>query len=300
MSEGELSDDNQLSVTFSDVTDDTDSINEIASIKEKIIEEEAEEEETEPVRAMMSSLSVRQTTQFQKTPSSETVKCTVELKPPSLRSATPVTAVHHSKPLTPGGFVGFASLPDQVYRRSIRKGFEFSLMVVGESGLGKSTLVNSMFLTDIYASKENVICPSEKTVKVESHHVVLEEGGVKLSLNIVDTPGFGDGVDNTNCWDPIIKHVDEQFNIFLEAETRVNRVTIPDNRIHVCLYFIAPSGHGLKSIDVEFMRRLHDKVTVRNKYSNLLTVKSDLRRLYSSLNVLLLTGGLGEHNSSYW
>ena len=237
--------------------------------------------------------------QFQKTPSSETVKCTLELKPASMRSPAVVTK-HHSQPLTPGGFVGFASLPDQVYRRSIRKGFEFSLMVVGESGLGKSTLVNSMFLTDIYASKENVICPSEKTVKVETHHVVLEEGGVKLSLNIVDTPGFGDGVDNTNCWEPIIKHVDEQFNVFLEAETRVNRVTIPDNRIHVCLYFIAPSGHGLKSIDVEFMRRLHDKVTVRNKYSNLLTVKSDLRRLYSSLNVLLLTGGLGEHNSSYW
>ena len=234
--------------------------------------------------------------QFQKTPSSETVKCTLELKPASMRSPAVVTK-HHSQPLTPGGFVGFASLPDQVYRRSIRKGFEFSLMVVGESGLGKSTLVNSMFLTDIYASKENVICPSEKTVKVETHHVVLEEGGVKLSLNIVDTPGFGDGVDNTNCWDPIIKHVDEQFNVFLEAETRVNRVTIPDNRIHVCLYFIAPSGHGLKSIDVEFMRRLHDKVTVRNKYLNLLTVKSDLRRLYSSLNRLLL---LGEHNSSYW
>ena len=290
MSEGENSDDNQLSVTFSDVTDDTDSINEISSIKEKIIEEEAEEEE-EPVRlTMMSSLSVRggggrQIPQFQKTPSTETVKCTVELRSPS------VVTKHHSQPLTPGGFVGFASLPDQVYRRSIRKGFEFSLMVVGESGLGKSTLVNSMFLTDIYASNLPVISPSEKTVKVETHHVVLEEGGVKLSLNIVDTPGFGDGVDNTNCWDPIIKHVDEQFNVFLEAETRVNRVTIPDNRIHVCLYFIAPSGHGLKSIDVEFMRRLHDKVRVRvtgrNKYLNLLTVKLDLRRLYSSLNRLL-------------
>ena len=291
MSEGENSDDNQLSVTFSDVTDDTDSMNEISSIKEKIIEEEAEEEEEEvreqPVREMMTSLSVRgggqlaQLPQFQKTPSSETVKCTAELKPASRRSPSLVTPVLHSKPITPGGFVGFASLPDQVYRRSIRKGFEFSLMVVGESGLGKSTLVNSMFLTDIYASKENVICPSEKTVKVETHHVVLEEGGVKLSLNIVDTPGFGDGVDNTNCWEPIIKHVDEQFNVFLEAETRVNRVTIPDNRIHVCLYFIAPSGHGLKSIDVEFMRRLHDKVrsqshslTVKNKYLNLLTVNS--------------------------
>ena len=64
-------------------------------------------------------------------------------------------------------------------------------MVVGESGVGKSTLVNSMFLTDIYTSKENVLCPSpvQRTVHVENHHVVLEEGGVKLSLNVVDTPG---------------------------------------------------------------------------------------------------------------
>ena len=64
---------------------------------------------------------------------------------------------------------------------------------------------------------------------------------------MVDTPGFGDGVDNTGCWDPIIHYVEEQFNLFLEAETRVNRVTVPDTRVHACLYFIAPSGHGLKA-----------------------------------------------------
>ena len=31
-------------------------------------------------------------------------------------------------------------------------------------------------------------------------------------------------------------------------------------KVHACLYFIAPSGHGLKPLDVEFMQRLHDKV----------------------------------------
>ena len=30
----------------------------------------------------------------------------------------------------------------------------------------------------------------------------------------------------------------------------------------MCLYFIQPTGHGLKPIDIEFMRRLHDKVNI--------------------------------------
>lgn len=30
------------------------------------------------------------------------------------------------------GYVGFASLPNQVYRKSVKRGFEFTLMVVGK------------------------------------------------------------------------------------------------------------------------------------------------------------------------
>lgn len=37
-------------------------------------------------------------------------------------------------------YVGFANLPNQVHRKSVKKGFEFTLMVVGEfSGLFLST-----------------------------------------------------------------------------------------------------------------------------------------------------------------
>jgi len=179
-------------------------------------------------------------------------------------SPKPESVPRKSPPRQLDGYVGFANLPNQVYRKSVKKGFEFTLMVVGETGLGKSTLINSMFLTDIYSAAYPG--PSQrlkKTVQVETNQVLMKEGGVNLTLTIVDTPGFGDAVDNSNCWDSVLNYVESQYEAFLEAETKVARnPTMADSRVHACLYFIAPSGHGLKPLDIEFMKQLHDKINI--------------------------------------
>ena len=66
------------------------------------------------------------------------------------------------------------------------------MMVVGEAGLGKSTLVNSLFLSDLYADRK--IHPVDerlkKTVEIQKTTMEIEEKGVKLRLTIVDTPGI--------------------------------------------------------------------------------------------------------------
>ncbi|XP_034942981.1 septin-7 isoform X6 [Chelonus insularis] len=172
-------------------------------------------------------------------------------------------AVQPTKPKELDGYVGFANLPNQVYRKAVKKGFEFTLMVVGESGLGKSTLINSMFLADIYSAEyPGPSLRVKKTVAVETSKVLLKENGVNLTLTVVDTPGFGDAVDNSNCWVPVIEFIESKYEEFLNAESRIVRKQIPDSRVHCCLYFISPSGHGLKPLDVEFMQRLHDKVNI--------------------------------------
>ena len=57
-------------------------------------------------------------------------------------------------------------------------------MVVGESGLGKSTLVNSLFLSDLYSNRK--IPPVDerigRTTEIEKTTMEIEEKGVKVAL----------------------------------------------------------------------------------------------------------------------
>ncbi|KAK5617884.1 hypothetical protein CRENBAI_025333 [Crenichthys baileyi] len=169
---------------------------------------------------------------------------------------------------------------------------------LSESGLGKSTLINSLFLTDLYSKdypgpsqriKKTVqvevqekrrqrCCRIRKTVgvkedggtmretatrlscvliwlrqtgkrgggrllleeriekigreTVEQSKVLIKEGGVQLTLTIVDTPGFGDAVDNSNCWQPVINYIDSKFEDFLNAESRIMK-EIQEHKIKI-------------------------------------------------------------------
>jgi septin 7 len=142
---------------------------------------------------------------------------------------------------------------------------ELTLVFPGESGLGKSTLVNTLFNTSLYPPKERKqpsLDFTPKTVNIQAISADIEENGVRLRLTVVDTPGFGDFVNNDDSWRPIIENIEQRFDAYLDAENKVNRMNIVDNRVHACVYFIQPTGHSLKPLDVEVMRRLHTKVNL--------------------------------------
>ncbi|KAK6968802.1 septin-5, partial [Biomphalaria glabrata] len=179
-------------------------------------------------------------------------------------------------------YIGFATLPEQVHRKAVRKGFDFTLMVVGESGLGKSTLINSLFLSDLYKGRElpSVNDLVERTVNIEKKQLEIEEKGVRLKLTIVDTPGFNDAVNAGNSQKSLIEYVDKQFEQYYEDECGLNRRNIVDNRVHCCLYFISPYGHGLRQIDIETMKKLHHKVNIVPLLAKAdILTKEELRRM---------------------
>lgn len=160
--------------------------------------------------------------------------------------------------------MGFAALPNQLHRKSVKKGFDFTLMVAGESGLGKSTLINSLFLTNLYEDRQvpDASARTAQTLTIERRGVEIEEGGIKVKLTLVDTPGFGDSVDCSDCWLPVVRFIEEQFEQYLRDESGLNRKNIQDSRVHCCLYFISPFGRGLRPLDVAFLRAVHEKVNI--------------------------------------
>ncbi|KAL5017105.1 hypothetical protein ScPMuIL_006694 [Solemya velum] len=160
--------------------------------------------------------------------------------------------------------ISFSHLRDQVHRRTTKQVFEFTIMVVGESGLGKSTLLNTLFLAELYKDRQvhRVQENLSQTTDIEVRQINMTERGVKLRLTIVDTPGFGDPVNGEECWKSIVEYVDHQMDQYFHAESGLNRKRIQDMRVHCCLYFISPYGHGLKPMDIDLMKRLHNKVNI--------------------------------------
>ncbi|XP_004718043.2 septin-9-like, partial [Echinops telfairi] len=91
----------------------------------------------------------------------------------------------------------------------------------------------------------------------------IEEKGVRMKLTVIDTPGFGDHINNENCWQPIMKFINDQYEKYLQEEVNINRKKrIPDTRVHCCLYFIPATGHALRPLDIEFMKRLSKVVNI--------------------------------------
>ncbi|KAI9360676.1 Septin-type guanine nucleotide-binding (G) domain-containing protein [Pilaira anomala] len=170
-------------------------------------------------------------------------------------------------------YVGFDTITQQIEKKLLKKGFQFNVMVVGQSGLGKSTLVNTIFASHLIESKGRLAADetARQTTEIEavSHifnppsFIAIEENGVRLRLNIVDTPGYGDQVNNENCWEPIIKFIKDQHSAYLRKELTARRERyIVDTRVHCCLFFITPSGHSLKPIDIVVLKKLCEVVNV--------------------------------------
>jgi septin 1 family protein len=183
-------------------------------------------------------------------------------------------------------------------KKDNRRAIRFTLLVTGAQGTGKTSFVNSLLDQNIlphrfhYNSAEKNGNTIPKTITysnlstlnasemmrsfdpatahqepgvaiTETSVEIVDEDDSKILLTVIDTPGFGDNINNTICIEEVCNFLEQQFDFVLAEETKVRRnPRFEDTRVHACLYFIEPTGHGLRELDIESMARFSKYVNV--------------------------------------
>lgn len=206
------------------------------------------------------------------------------------------TVVVQAANIIEGYNIGCDCIPIQQERLRAHKGARFTMMVAGRSGLGKTTFVNTLFdtsiLSNVWGKKKSTSIP-EMTKFVVQQEALLEGNDVRLYLNVIDTPGFGEKSNNSFAWIPLINFIDEQMRSYIFQEEQPIRSAIKDKRIHCCLYFLEPTNKGVTTLDLITMREISKRVNMipiiakadAFNFEELLAFKQELRDTINSAGI---------------
>ncbi|KAJ1959332.1 Cell division control protein 11 [Dispira parvispora] len=180
---------------------------------------------------------------------------------------------HPTSPVVPGlqtdqfqNYSSYHARPGSHRWKNAKKGLQFTVMTVGCPGLGRTTFINTLcekqvLPPPVYGNPDQA--HEVQPMNFAPYNVDMEEDGIKIALTVIDTPGFGNGIDNEEHFKQIVQYIESRYEETLAEETRIKRnPKFKDNRVHALLYFITPTGHGLRELDIKLMKRVGNRVNV--------------------------------------
>lgn len=196
-------------------------------------------------------------------------------------------------------------------KKQLKRSIVFNILIAGKPGSGRSTLINSLCgrnivqggtsyskLDKFYNNEETLDLEeiSKNEIPVSLRHEIVEledDNGIKIQLNLTDTINLNNNLNSQPDIQLIKNFITSHFDDVLLEENRLKRnPRFKDSRIHVCLYLIEPTGHGLKEFDIEFMKNIGERCNILP-----ILCKSDtLTENELKLNKRLITEDIKYHN----
>ncbi|KAF8059198.1 SYP22 [Scenedesmus sp. PABB004] len=156
--------------------------------------------------------------------------------------------------------------PTKIWKRKFVK-----VMVVGDSGLGKTTLISALLSKpgEQLQVHDGTNTPLGQFLKDPDSLVTRvtwkdEQDKVVWVFRVQDTPGYGDEQDISKHIGLIVGHINAQNRKWLGMESARDRcidlIDVEDPRVDVCLYCLPP--HRLRQNDVRYMAELSRHVPI--------------------------------------
>ena len=117
-------------------------------------------------------------------------------------------------------------------RKILKKSINFSVMIIGQSGLGRLTLINTLCGGNQIVPTSSTVTQDPFTKKLTLRHenVELEDNeGHKISLNIIDTPNFASSINCDEDFKIIVDFIRHQYDEVLleEQQEQQNQMAQP-------------------------------------------------------------------------
>jgi cell division control protein 11 len=136
-----------------------------------------------------------------------------------------------------------------------RQNRRFIIMAAGRKGSGKSSFFNTLIGKDIVKNADSG--------GIDIYTLSIDCDGVMQRVTLIDTPGFGMTLSDTEIQESIASYIKAQFNMFIAEESKIRRdPKFEDTRIHCLLYFISSASSGLKSTDIAFLKSVSPLVNI--------------------------------------
>lgn len=149
--------------------------------------------------------------------------------------------------------VGLHQIMDQNIRKYSRDSCHFTIMVVGNPGCGRTTLMNTLF-GELLFPYESLQQDSFKAYRLR-----LKEEDVTLEVSLIDTGGLDPS--EYSCVS-IARYIDAQHLQYIFQEEQPHRKKIRDNRVNCCLFFISPNVHEVSTRELTAMKELSSRVNL--------------------------------------
>merc|ERR1712060_1045209 len=149
-----------------------------------------------------------------------------------------------------------------------KQGNVLRILIVGEQGVGKSTLIASLLMkgdphykTQLQVQgangewkHTNDLPGGPSTQALRKYRYLFQEHGsnLKAAFEIIDTPGFASMINNENSWLSQLQVVERGLKDFNEG----GRTESEDPRVHLCLFLLPPLPRPLKQMDKRVMLEL--------------------------------------------
>lgn len=120
----------------------------------------------------------------------------------------------------------------QTFRDTVKKAFSVNpptIGVIGVSGVGKSSTINSLFKTSL-ATSDTIRCTTEFKATDLSVDAQTKEGRCAASLRVVDAPGLGEDIRNDSVYLDMYKEHLPHCDVILWVMAARNRAVALDQR----------------------------------------------------------------------